>query len=215
MASTFASCRGRRSWYVDVLLLFRFALKVHTEILCLYRWMVSVLPLLSVQSMVWPSPWTPGRSSSPLTSDSLYALTARFVEVREEEAAHSDRLGLFVNPLNPLLCLSLYQRSFCPAPIRTPSEGCAETTTDSPGTSTWSPTDQWSGTWTISERAGGSVTDRRREWRSPTFLRQSTSTGRTTTRATAAAVTTPSEAGDVDWMLENTKVPEMGIHSWL
>lgn len=33
------------------------------------RSMGSVLHLLSVQLMVWPSRWTPGRSSSPLTLD--------------------------------------------------------------------------------------------------------------------------------------------------
>lgn len=56
--------------------------------------------------MVWPSQGTPGRSSSPLTLDSLYALMATVEEVKEEDSSVWERLRL-TNLFTFLLCLSV------------------------------------------------------------------------------------------------------------
>lgn len=103
------------------------------------------------------------------------------------------------------MSLFVHQRLYCPAPIRTLSEGYVETMTASPEMSTWSQMGRWSGTWTHSEKAGGSVTGRPTVWRSPTFLTQSMPIGRTTTRVTLNMV--PWHFGTSSkWVLIRNKV---------
>lgn len=142
---------------------------------------------------------------------------ATVAEVKEETSALTNwallLACLWIHSFPSIVSLFLYQRSYCPAPIRTLSEGYVETTTASPEMSTWSQTGQWSGTWTCSEKAGGSVTDRLMNRRSSTFFTQSTLTGRTTTRATALAVCTVSIDFDIGWklcLIRNIRVNEHG-----
>lgn len=137
---------------------------------CVFRrWMGSVSHLLSVRLMVWLLQGTPGKFNSPLPLDSLFALTAKVVEVKDETFVLQ-----FTSNFVSHFCLCIEQRLYYPAHIRTLSEGCVEITTASVETNTWCLMGRWPGIWTNLEKAGGSLTDRLPDWRVSSFHTQST-----------------------------------------